>query len=405
MDTGSAGCKKLIIMSSIANFPHGGGGSARIFAYATAFKKMGVECEVWCLKASNLDIPPAGEYAGITYRYTSGSTRVGGTIFEKIRLELTSIRTLFSLLLKKGRSREIEAVLFYSPEHAQFLLPAWLAARLGGARFIGERTEYPFTGDAPWRRKTFLNVAREALVYPMFDGFIVISKYLEEYVRPRLKKRAWLLRAPIIVDTARFADAADKTKPEDIICYCGMDTSEQQRAVEIFSKVAADQPNWNVMIIGAVSDKLKKALVESEALYGISNDRIILAGSVTREEMPAVLARAKILILPRASGMFSTAGFPTKLGEYLATGRPVVVTDTGDISDYLADRQNAFLAPADDNEAFADTLRHVMLDYQAAMDIGMNGRQIAYNNFDARLWCEKILDAMKPRGKAIRGAQ
>ena len=381
---------KIILLSSIALFPHGGGASARLFAYASTFKQIGVICEVWCLKTSDLAIPAYGEYAGIHYKYTSGSNKAGKTCLEKIKYELKSILNIFFLLLKKGRSKEIDAVLFYSPEHLQFVIPAWLAAKLAGIKFIGERTEYPFTGDAPFRKKNLKNSLRESFVYRLFDGFIVISKYLEDYVRPKLRKNVWLLKVPIIVDVPRFADAADSVEPEDIIAYCGLDSAEQERIYEIFSKISEINSSWKLMIIGAMSQDLKYKLIDKES----KNERIIFCGNVNREDLPFTLAKAKILVLPRSSGMFSTAGFPTKLGEYLATGKPVIVTDTGDISEYLTNNQNSYLVPADNNVKFAETLQNVISNYSEAKQIGLNGREIALSCFDAKLWCEKILNAL-----------
>ena len=382
----------IVILNVFAGFPHGGGASARLFAYAKTFNRIGAKCEVWCLKTSNRDIPATGEFEGVRYRYTTGTARIANNSIEKIIFELRSIINLFFLLLKKGRSKEINAVLYYSPEHLQFVIPAWLAAKLAGVKFIGERTEYPFTGDAPFRKKNLKNSFRESFVYRLFDGFIVISKYLEDYVRPRLRKSVWLLKVPIIVDVPRFANAADSVEPENIIAYCGLDAAEQERTCEIFSKISEINPSWKLMIVGAVRQNLKDMLFEKTSV--VKKEQIIFFGNVNREDLPMTLARAKILVLPRSSGMFSTAGFPTKLGEYLATGKPVIVTDTGDISEYLTNNQNSYLVPADNNAIFAETLQNAISNYSEAKQIGLNGREIALSCFDAKLWCEKILNAL-----------
>lgn len=97
------------------------------------------------------------------------------------------------------------------------------------------------------------------------------------------------------------------------------------------------------------------------------------------------------MALPRASGIFSTAGFPTKLSEYLATAKPVVVTDTGDISKYLQDGVNAFLVPPDDAAAFAQALRHVMSHPEVARTVGRRGREVALKHFDCHLHSARII--------------
>ena len=62
-----------------------------------------------------------------------------------------------------------------------------------------------------------------------------------------------------------------------------------------------------------------------------------------REELFERLRTARVLALPRPAGSFSQAGLPTKVAEYLASGRPVVVTAVGDLPLYLRDGVDAYL--------------------------------------------------------------
>ena len=48
--------------------------------------------------------------------------------------------------------------------------------------------------------------------------------------------------------------------------------------------------------------------------------------------------------MARPDSRQARGGFPTKLGEYLATGKPVCVTKVGEITVYLEDNVSAFLA-------------------------------------------------------------
>jgi glycosyltransferase involved in cell wall biosynthesis len=51
---------------------------------------------------------------------------------------------------------------------------------------------------------------------------------------------------------------------------------------------------------------------------------------VDRELIPAVLKNAELAVLPRPDSRQARGGFPTKLGEYLASGTPVCVTSVGE---------------------------------------------------------------------------
>ena len=105
---------------------------------------------------------------------------------------------------------------------------------------------------------------------------------------------------------------------------------------------------------------------------------------VARNDLPMYLAQASILVLARPSSRQSEAGFPTKLGEYLATGKPVLVTRTGEIGSYLVDNFNVFFAPPDDISAFAERIRYILQNPEEASAVGRHGQEAALRFFDYR---------------------
>ena len=56
------------------------------------------------------------------------------------------------------------------------------------------------------------------------------------------------------------------------------------------------------------------------------------------------------MALARPTNKQAEGGFPTKLGEYLATGNTVVVTNVGEIGEFLHDKVNAFVSDPDSPE-------------------------------------------------------
>ena len=116
--------------------------------------------------------------------------------------------------------------------------------------------------------------------------------------------------------------------------------------------------------------------------------------------MPQLLKNASIMALARPDSLQSQGGFPTKLGEYLATSNPVVVTAVGDIPEYL-NETNAFVVPPGDNLKFAMALRCIMDDYDAAKKIGENGRKTMLTYFDSKSQGQKLCDFFKMVCKKI----
>jgi glycosyltransferase involved in cell wall biosynthesis len=97
-----------------------------------------------------------------------------------------------------------------------------------------------------------------------------------------------------------------------------------------------------------------------------------------------------MLVLLRRDGLFSRAGLPTKLGEYLASGRPVVTTAVGDIPRYLRHGISAYLVASADPEAFADQMSYVLSHADEARTVGMRGRLAAERYFDYRRHGERL---------------
>jgi hypothetical protein len=63
--------------------------------------------------------------------------------------------------------------------------------------------------------------------------------------------------------------------------------------------------------------------------------------------------------------------YPTKVVEYLATGKPIVTTAPGELAFYLKDRENAFVADMDDTSTFASKMLEAPQDYDRALKVGI----------------------------------
>lgn len=85
-------------------------------------------------------------------------------------------------------------------------------------------------------------------------------------------------------------------------------------------------------------------------------DAVIFTGKVAAEELPNYLVNASILALSRPDSLQARNGFPTKLGEYLATGNPVLVTNVGEIPLFIKHGENGFIAEESNVDDFAKNL-------------------------------------------------
>jgi glycosyltransferase involved in cell wall biosynthesis len=275
----------------------------------------------------------------------------------------------------------------------------WLAAArvlcsATGALFIHEDCELPFAWQADGAAPDLRRRIYEHWAFRLFDGCIAISTWMDEYCRRHVRPGAGVLVVPILVDVEAFdADAGDLSGDGDAVVYCGYSTHpEVLDLVEGFAAVAATNPGLRLQVIGGtLRPHLIPRLLEHARRLGVA-DRLDLVGMVKRDDLPRRLRAARVLVLPRPDATFSRAGLPTKLGEYLATGRPVVVSAVGDIPAHLQDGVDAYLCAPGDVQEFAARLAYVLDHPGEAAEVGLRGRETAAARFDPAVHGRRIIE-------------
>jgi glycosyltransferase involved in cell wall biosynthesis len=124
-------------------------------------------------------------------------------------------------------------------------------------------------------------------------------------------------------------------------------------------------------------------------------ERIEYMGYLEDDEYYALLGECDILCMTRVASKFAQAGFPFKLGEYLATGRAVVASNVGDVGLYLADRKNALIVEPDSSESIAKALEFLISNPDEAKKIGHEGRKLAKEKFNAKTLTINLKEVLK----------
>ncbi|WP_415799828.1 glycosyltransferase family 4 protein [Flavobacterium cucumis] len=187
------------------------------------------------------------------------------------------------------------------------------------------------------------------------------------------------------VDVDRFKNVDRTDEYSNCITYCGYMGGNKdgvKNLIEAFSLIQEQHPSIQLLLLGTATDSEFKEIVDYA--NAIAPNRVIFKGQVSRDEIPFYLVNSKILALARPSSLQSSGGFPTKLGEYLSTKKPVIVTAVGDIPKYLKSRENAFLVAPDDNSLFANELSYMLNNYDKALAIATKGYDLTLSVFNYR---------------------
>ena len=260
--------------------------------------------------------------------------------------------------------------------------------------FYFERGEIPFYSDSRSilyriRERLGLRVTRRA------SGMLVQTYSLKEYYEAYGVRN--IVTVNMFVDTDRFKGIVPE-KDRKYIAYCGT-LSKQKDGIDVlikaFDLVRRRHADYRLMLIGGFEDLYNdedeiRSLVESLGL----SESIIMTGLVNPAEIPQLLSNASILAMARRPNKQTRYGFPTKLGEYLCTGNPVVLTNVGEVGMYLKDKENCIFAEPGDVEDLADKFCWVISHPEEAGRIGLAGKKLIDKDFSIVSETRKAIELM-----------
>lgn len=113
-------------------------------------------------------------------------------------------------------------------------------------------------------------------------------------------------------------------------------------------------------------------------------------GHLPRTDLPALLSIADALVQPGKADAFNMYRFPSKLPEYLASGKPVLLP-AANIGRFLKDGEEAILLKEGNALEIAQTLEALFPDQTRRERIGEGGRLFAEKHLKWSLSAEKLL--------------
>jgi glycosyltransferase involved in cell wall biosynthesis len=227
------------------------------------------------------------------------------------------------------------------------------------------------------------------------DGYITVSHYMSNYLKDTLKIKKPIYILPNIMDPQAFSsnDIKPFIKNKITIGYAGTPTKKDGviDLIKSFSVLNKKYPNTHLLIVGdeignhSVLPKLKKIITEKKL-----EECITLTGLVPFSNIPKLLHSCQILALTRPTGVFAKAGFPTKLGEYFACKKPVLVTSVGDIPFYFKNKKHVIISKPENIDSIVNGFEEIINNTNLAIKMSNNSYEwmdenLNYNNVSKKL--------------------
>jgi glycosyltransferase involved in cell wall biosynthesis len=185
-----------------------------------------------------------------------------------------------------------------------------------------------------------------------------------------------------------------------VIAYAGR--INRLEGVDVLLKamrlVADEHPDAVLVIAGSAAtvDPIVRLPLDYPELargMGIA-DLVVFTGFLPMQGVVDLLAAADVLVSPKIDHPANVVAAPIKVGEYLASGRPVVATRICELDEWLRDGEDVVFCATGDVDGLAAALSRVLSDPERGRLIGASGRERARSVCDASIWADRVAGAL-----------
>lgn len=379
-------------------YPYGMAGTKRIKHAIDALRGMdNVFVRVVLLRQLSCKNGYSGFHNGIPYH-----TIMGGLTRNMLLLMFPVLYIKSFLFLRQCWRKDCKNIIYhYGPVSIENFIPLCFARCIGYKIVFDIVEDYDVAGIIS---RSFFHRIRiggiTKLQYKMRDiaaGFIVISSYLERKFKDFTQGKLPIHSRPISIDMDRFpVKFGDKMNNVVSLFYAGSFGRKDGLLdlLDAFDSLAARRENVRLILTGRGDNEAMKIFF-SRVDASPFKDLIEYKGYLDDNAYYDLLNSVDIHCMTRVDIAYANAGFPFKLGEYLASGKPVIASRVSDVDRFLVNKESAMLVKPGNSEEIMRAAEFLMDNPEAASLIGWQGRLVAFSNFDHKIQGKSLLSFIK----------
>ena len=379
---------------SLASYPEGLAATSRIRCYAKALQEQGNDIEV--VAPQNVQSLAgrcwlfAGESEGIRFKLLYNREDEGNLLRRYLRTYMAPV-VLFLHTIATMRKCDVFFI-YASTAMSRFLM--MLILRVGGKKVVLELNEYPYATEGS--KITRLPGVKSSLrafvlhaVFPLANGFIVISKTLDEVVG-KYAAKAKTLRVPILAEHLPLPSEHMADREEAYLFHAGTLSEQKDGILAVFDAFSrahhAINEKCGIRIKFYLTNKITQTSTWQKiekilAKNGLQDD-VIITGYCPEKQLKRLMSGALVHIINKPRHFQNHFNFPTKLGACLASGRPVILAAEGlEANRYLTDGDNALVVTPDDSEQMAKAIVRCHCEPELVARIGKRGAETVVQHF------------------------
>lgn len=371
----------------------------RISCYARAILLAGYDVKIMVYhRTERYGEEPAntvgeGNNDGVDFFYVGGTPLRSSNVMRRFIYDWYD--KICSIKYLRRNIHKGDIVLGYVGTDILFINQAIRAVHRKGGKYVSDLCELPFETDPPSAFDAFKRKLISCIQFPQYDGVIAISQALVDYAKAYVRKECVITRIPILVDYDRYAVEGVPNTDDKYMFHSG--TLYEQKdgfsgLVESFARASQRLDSFRFVCTGRLEKSDAADKVESiMSRYGINN-KVIFTGYVDSGRLKELLQNASLVVINKPPTRQNAYCFSTKLAEYMAAGKAVVITDFGEATKWLKNGFDSLIVGCDDSEKLSETIVRLVSDSALCEYLGRNARETCRKYFDYKAYAGHFTD-------------
>jgi glycosyltransferase involved in cell wall biosynthesis len=259
----------------------------------------------------------------------------------------------------------------------------------------------PGTGSLRRRFKNYTSRKLLKQLYKNGSMIVAISTSLVDFFKTICNNKIPVIHLPVSINVeyVNSFNNKDKTKADQKriqVFYGGsFGTKDGFEYLIKGFELACEHNNAIDLILTGMVCKEMEVKVQSLITSSKWGENIKYLGCLSTTDYFTIMANADILCACRVNNKYANYGFPFKLGEYLASGNAIIATNTGDVSLYLTNNDNALLIEPESELQICDSILLLAQDLQLRLRLGNKAYMTALKYFSSQKISSLLFENIK----------
>lgn len=384
---------KVIVLTG-EPIPNGMATSNRIKCFARAIKEGGLDCEVLVYRRTEVfrrkprNIEGHGSFNEIPFHYIGDTPLRGKNLIFRLYIDRVDCWRTEKYLRRNLNPGD---VVFFVMERVELMLRFVKIAQRKGAFCVRDLCELPYGTGIETKLAVYLRNITFRKQLPNLDGIISISDSLLNLAKQYTPESCKHIKVPILVDYEHYCMSNGFTDAHAPYIFHSGTLYEQKDGIlgmlEAFGK-ASKRLSTPILFesTGLLENSPHKEEIKKILKQYQIEDRVFFRGYLSNDELKEYLRKASLVIVNKYPTQQNRYCFSTKLGEYLAAAKPVIITNVGEAMNWLTDRDSAYVIEPNDVNVLAETIVHVFTHPLESINVGKGGQEVCRCCFDYRNW-------------------